>query len=111
MKSEKLLSTDIRCLNIVCVGKTGRFYDLLNANAVLKCLNEHCLYLLYLQVQIQMQVGVPQPDPENTTPGQEDDDIDAALKDLQESLEGNSINSPGDITHIPELGDYVKFFK
>ena len=39
------------------------------------------------------------------------DDIDAALQDLQESLEGSSVSSPGDITHIPELADWVKFLK
>ena len=39
------------------------------------------------------------------------DDIDAALSNLQESLEGSTLSSPGDITHIPELADYVKFLK
>lgn len=41
----------------------------------------------------------------------EEDDIGAALKDLQDSLEGSSLSSPGDITYIPELGDYIKILR
>ena len=61
------------------------------------------------QLQVQLQNGVPQPDLNGTT--QSEDDVDAALTDLQMSLEGSSISKPGDITHIPELHDYLRFFK
>lgn len=41
-----------------------------------------------------------------------EDDIDAALTDLQVTLEGTTINNgPSDITQIPELCDYLRFFK
>ena len=63
---------------------------------------------------MQLQSGVPQPelDMSGTMNGKEDvDEIDAALTDLQVSLEGSSLSSPGDITHIPELQDYLKFYK
>ena len=39
------------------------------------------------------------------------DDIDAALTDLQVSLEGSSLQHNGDITHVPELQEYIKHFK
>ena len=67
-----------------------------------------------LQLQVQLQSGVPQPDLDisGTVNGKDDmDEIDAALTDLQVSLEGSSLSSPGDITHIPELQEYLKFFK
>ncbi len=60
---------------------------------------------------MQLQSSVAQPDLNGTNNHNSEDDIDAALNDLQVSLEGNSISSPGDITHIPELQDYLKFFK
>lgn len=40
-----------------------------------------------------------------------DDDIDAALTDLQVTLEGSHINSSNDITQVPELYDYLRFLK
>lgn len=65
-----------------------------------------------LQVQIQLQSGCPGNDTVDASMGDEGkDDIDAALSDLQESLEGSALASPGDITHIPELADFVKFLK
>jgi kindlin 2 len=40
------------------------------------------------------------------------DDIDAALSELQITLEGNSNGKhAADITHIPELSDYLRFLK
>lgn len=73
---------------------------------------EQCSHLF--QFQVQLQSGLPQPDLDasmSTHNHSEDDEIDAALKDLQESLEGSAVTIHGDITHIPELCDYVKFFK
>ncbi|XP_050404891.1 fermitin family homolog 2 [Patella vulgata] len=77
------------------------------------CTEEEMMMFAALQFQVQLQSGLPQPDLDmtNNMNHTEDDDIDAALKDLQESLEGNSISTPGDITHIPELGDFVRFLK
>lgn len=79
----------------------------------LDCTEEEAMMFGALQVQVQLQSG--------SSPGNDTvdasvatdggDDIDAALSDLQESLEGSTLSSPGDITHIPELADYVKFFK
>ena len=67
------------------------------------------MVLLQVQVQLQSGSGTDQVDASMTNEG--NDDIDAALQDLQESLEGSSVSSPGDITHIPELADWVKFLK
>ena len=68
---------------------------------------------MWLQLQAQLQSSEKQPDLDNSLNHTQngDDDIDAALNDLQVSLEGSSISSPGDITHIPELQDYLRFFK
>ena len=68
---------------------------------------------VWLQLQAQLQSSEKQPDLDNSLNHTQngDDDIDAALNDLQVSLEGSSISSPGDITHIPELQDYLRFFK
>lgn len=56
-----------------------------------------------------MQASVPQPD---LSISKEPDDIDAALNELQVSLEGTSVSGrAGDITSIPELGDYLRFMK
>ena len=65
-----------------------------------------------LQMQIQLQSSCSGNDTMDAVMGDEGkDDIDAALSNLQESLEGSTLSSPGDITHIPELADYVKFLK
>ena len=66
-----------------------------------------------LKVQVTLQAGVPQPihnsSSNSTVP---EDDIDAALEDLQVTLEGSNINSDhNDITQIPELSDYLRFLK
>lgn len=43
---------------------------------------------------------------------EEDDDVDAALSELQISLEGSSNpNGVNDITQVPQLADYLRFFK
>lgn len=43
---------------------------------------------------------------------EEDDDVDAALSELQVSLEGSShANGANDITQVPQLSDYLRFFK
>ncbi|CAL1537131.1 unnamed protein product [Lymnaea stagnalis] len=78
------------------------------------CTEEEMVVFAALQYQARIQSGLPQPEydlSQNAHNKSEDDEIDAALKDLQESLEGSAISAHGDITHIPELCDYVKFFK
>jgi len=65
------------------------------------------------QVQVNLQASVPQPTYDSngaTSPAE--DDIDAALTDLQVTLEGSNIsNGPSDITQVPELCDELRFFK
>ncbi|XP_053405406.1 fermitin family homolog 2-like isoform X1 [Mercenaria mercenaria] len=79
----------------------------------LDCTEEEAMMFGALQVQVQLQSGSSSGnDTVDASMTQEGgDDIDAALSDLQESLEGSNLSSPGDITHIPELADYVKFLK
>ena len=64
-----------------------------------------------MQLQAQIQSGEPQPDLDTSLQQNGGDEIDAALNDLQVSLEGSTLSSAGDITHIPELQDYLRFFK
>lgn len=61
------------------------------------------------QLQVGLQANVPQPHELY----EEDDDVDAALSELQVSLEGGSAGGGGhnDITHVPQLADYIQFFK
>lgn len=62
-------------------------------------------------MQINIQAGIPQPKMELGN-NIADDDIDAALTDLQVSLEGTNIsNGCNDITQVPKLYDYLRFLK
>jgi kindlin 2 len=65
------------------------------------------------QVQVNLQASVPQPTYDsNGATSPVEDDIDAALTDLQVTLEGSNIsNGPSDITQVPELCDELRFFK
>lgn len=56
---------------------------------------------------------MPQPSLDNNAvQSTGDDDIDAALSELQVTLEGSHINSlNNDITQVPELYDYLRFLK
>ena len=71
------------------------------------------LFLSIAQFQVQLQSGLPQNDMVDGSGSLpvEQDEVGAALADLQSSLEGSSLSNHGDITHIPELADYIKFFK
>jgi len=63
-----------------------------------------------LKLQIHQQSQVPQPDLDGTG-NESEDEIDAALTDLQVSLEGSAVSATGDITRTPELHGYIRFFK
>lgn len=64
---------------------------------------------------MSLQNDVTQPDSGIDTSSLEngnDDDIDAALSELQITLEGpNGRHKGNDITHIPELTDYLRFLR
>lgn len=69
----------------------------------------------FLQLQVQMQSGQPQPsesmmDSSTMSNHLQNDDIDADLTTLEESLDSTVI-SAGDITSIPELSGPVRYFK
>jgi len=70
-------------------------------------------YASPFQVQVNLQASVPQPTYDsNGATSPIEDDIDAALTDLQVTLEGSNIsNGPSDITQVPELCDELRFFK
>lgn len=84
-------------------------------NEEMDCTEEEMLMFGALQLQINLQNDQPQPDSGIDTSSLDnggDDDIDAALSELQITLEGpGSRGRNGDITHIPELNDYLRFFK
>ena len=75
-------------------------------NEQLDCTEEEMLLFAALQLQVGLQANVPQPHDMY----EEDDDVDAALSELQISLEG-SANANNDITQVPQLSDYLRFFK
>lgn len=60
----------------------------------------------WLQLQVNLQAVVPQPD--ITMDGE--DDIDAALNDLQITLEGSSVNNRN-MMHSPELSESLRVMK
>lgn len=76
---------------------------------------EEMLMFAALQFQISLQNDVQQTDSGIDSSSLEngaDDDIDAALNELQITLEGPNGNvKNNDITHIPELTDYLRFLK
>lgn len=77
-------------------------------NEEIDCTEEEMLMFGALQLQINLQSAQPQP-LNDTRDG--DDDIDAALSDLQDTLEGTHVHNTGDITSIPELSDYLRYMK
>ncbi|OQV24229.1 Protein unc-112 [Hypsibius exemplaris] len=73
----------------------------------LDCTEEEMMLFAALQYQVQLQSQVPQ-----AVSQAPEDDIDAALNDLQTTLEG--VNSPtfyNDIMQVPVLSDYLQFLK
>ena len=63
-----------------------------------------------MQLQVGLQANVPQPNDED----EEEDDIDAALTDLQIALEGNGTNGHNgfhDIMTIPSLSDNLRYLR
>lgn len=84
-------------------------------NEEIDCTEEEMLMFASLQLQVALQNDVQQPDSGIDTSSLNnvvDDDIDAALSELQITLEGpNAGRSPNDITNIPELTDYLRFLK
>ncbi|KAK6638924.1 hypothetical protein RUM43_007194 [Polyplax serrata] len=80
-------------------------------NEEIDCTEEEVLMFAALQVQISIQAEIPQPKIELNN-SIADDDIDAALTDLQVTLEGTNIsNGCNDITQVPKLYDYLRFLK
>lgn len=72
-------------------------------------LNSHLVFLLQVQISIQAEIPQPKIELNNSIA---DDDIDAALTDLQVTLEGTNIsNGCNDITQVPKLYDYLRFLK
>lgn len=67
-----------------------------------------------LQLQVKIQANQPQHILETNggSPSPIEDDIDAALNNLQTTLEGSSISTfSNDITQVPELRDQLRFLK
>ena len=79
-------------------------------NEEIDCTEEEMLMFGALQLQVNLQSAQPQP---RGDAQHGDDDIDAALTDLQDTLEGTHLaaNSATDITQIPELSDYLRYMK
>lgn len=84
-------------------------------NEEIDCTEEEMLMFAALQLQVGLQSEHQQPDSGVDTSSLDngnDDDIDAALKELQITLEGTQTSANGrDITIIPELTDYLRFMK
>lgn len=81
-------------------------------NEEIDCTDEEMLMFAALQLQINLQATLPQPNLDNGNTAPAEDDIDAALTDLQVTLEGANLNgTQGDITQVPELFDNLRFLK
>ncbi|CAH1126483.1 unnamed protein product [Ceutorhynchus assimilis] len=85
-------------------------------NEEIDCTEEEMLMFAALQLQINLQASQPQQyrsiDSNGGTPSPLEDDIDAALNNLQSTLEGSSISAhSNDITSVPELKDQLRFLK
>lgn len=81
-------------------------------NEEIDCTEEEMLMFGALQLQVNLQAGQPQPSDEGHNQNAIEDDIDAALNNLQSTLEGTSTSEPiNNITQVPELKDQLRFFK
>ncbi|XP_055314735.1 unc-112-related protein [Sitodiplosis mosellana] len=84
-------------------------------NEEMDCTEEEMLMFAALQLQVNLQNDIQQPDSGIDTSSLDnaaDDDIDAALSELQLTLGGsNGHSKTSDITHIPELTDYLRFLR
>ncbi|KAL1488033.1 hypothetical protein ABEB36_015406 [Hypothenemus hampei] len=86
-------------------------------NEEIDCTEEEMLMFASLQLQVNRQASQPQQN--HQIDGNNgilspviDDDIDAALNNLQNTLEGSTIGShSNDITSVPELKDQLRFLK
>lgn len=69
--------------------------------------------LMFAALQLQIQIQSQNPETEiNGSVIKDEDHIDAALNELQMALEGTTAPpSHGDITQVPELCDYLRFYK
>eukprot|EP00095_Tigriopus_kingsejongensis_P007015 maker-scaffold232_size243569-snap-gene-0.17 protein:Tk07015 transcript:maker-scaffold232_size243569-snap-gene-0.17-mRNA-1 annotation:"unc-112-related protein" len=75
-------------------------------NEEMDCTEEEMLLFAALQLQVTLQSNVAQPH----DLFEEDDDVDAALNDLEISLEG-SLNNGHNMTKTPFLADTLRYFR
>ncbi|XP_059086397.1 unc-112-related protein-like isoform X3 [Tigriopus californicus] len=75
-------------------------------NEEIDCTEEEMLLFAALQLQVTLQSDVQQPQEIY----EEDDDVDAALKDLEISLEGPMSNGRN-LTDTPRLGGFLRYFR
>uniref|UniRef100_A0A8C1YRP2 Fermitin family member 2 n=1 Tax=Cyprinus carpio TaxID=7962 RepID=A0A8C1YRP2_CYPCA len=77
----------------------------------IECTEEEMMMFAALQYHIN-KLSIMSSDNHMNNSEKEIDEVDAALSDLEITLEGGKTsNTLGDITSIPELADYVKVFK
>jgi len=74
-------------------------------NEEIDCTEEEMLLFASLQLQVGLQANVPQPQDEG------EDDVEAALNELQISLDGGYTTRAEDMTHMPQLTGYLKYLK
>ncbi|XP_060536179.1 unc-112-related protein-like [Cylas formicarius] len=83
-------------------------------NEEIECTEEEMLMFAALQLQINLQATQPQQsfNTNGKSPSPIEDDIDAALNNLQTTLEGSNISThSNDITSVPELKDQLRFLR
>ncbi|XP_058946826.1 fermitin family homolog 2-like isoform X2 [Pocillopora verrucosa] len=76
-----------------------------------ECTEEEMLTFAAIQFQVKLTSTSPQ---NQATSDDDNDDIDAALNDLQATLEGSSLTTPGQqksLTSVPEIKDYLHLVK
>lgn len=77
-----------------------------------ECTEEEMLTFAAIQFQVKLTSTSPQ---NQATSDDDNEDIDAALNDLQATLEGSSLTTPGQqkqsLTSVPEIKDYLHLVK
>uniref|UniRef100_A0A3B3RYH9 FERM domain containing kindlin 2 n=1 Tax=Paramormyrops kingsleyae TaxID=1676925 RepID=A0A3B3RYH9_9TELE len=109
--SRSLMEQDVKENEVLLLRfKYHSFFDL-NPKVVVVSIDFSERFVLYKQYHIN-KLSIMSSDNHMNNSEKDVDEVDAALSDLEITLEGGKTsNTLGDITSIPELADYVKVFK
>lgn len=83
------------------------------------CNDDEMMMFAALQLQVRQQLeaggdecdGLPQSPKHHLPSASANNDVDAALSSLQAQLQGSTTRNATDITQLPELHDYLRYFR